>query len=904
VVGDRLGCDTASLWHESKELGTLHCTRSWGSESAPRPIPRATDIAREGEPPEWVRRAWSLRTPAVAEDVGGAPISALAPGERFMHAVAIPITYGDIVYGVIELIRRDTNGLGVPDEAVRTAAAVLGKQLGQFVAREGAFQDLVRSRRELADLFENAPVGLHLMDRDGRILRVNLAELEMFGYARDELVGRRWRDLHVDPAAADAMLSRLAAAPDEPLRAAEARLRRNDGAVRWVRIDANVFRDERGFIHVRPFVRDVTEAKAAEVAAQASEERYRRLIEGAREVALHALDADGRVTGWSSGAQRLYGYAESEVLGRDFALSFGPQERADDVPARALHLAADEGEYRTEGFRVRKDGTSFWAEVVYTALRDPDGRLVSISQLTRDATERRRVEALRRRCADLDAMNREALESSRRGADLLRSVVAAVGAPVAQLAAAVHRLRSQGAGAEPDVAGMSAAVGELSRVLRDLSETAVAAPAHVGGAPVPVELLRVAVETIDLLREAATEKRIRVDVDVDSTLTDVVSDPARLQQVLYNLLSNAIGATRERGRVALRILPEGVDRFRVEVEDSGIGIPERELGAVFLATPDRQDGAEPGPTQASIAPDRVALVATKRVVEDQGGRVAATSTLGRGSVLVAVLPRTQASASAVGSAPAKGDVEAAADRTRRVLVVSDDPATRAAVSWKLGHVGVEAVAASHGDEGLDGLRRGRYDAVAVDLFLGGIGALDFIATLRSEGHGRDVERVLVAVGTRGALVSCLSVSDVLARPAPADRLFAALERQRVPRGRRGAVVVVDGDVKMLEATTNMLGVLGFDAIAEPAGDAGLRACAEAPPAIVVLSPFVHGMDPFTFLRHLRLLPTLADVPVVLLLPRELSEEQIEAIREGAAAASEDVAWARAVRTAVSPRRGR
>ena len=148
-----------------------------------------------------------------------------------------------------------------------------------------------------------------------------------------------------------------------------------------------MLRDDAGIVHVRTFVRDVTDAQAAAEALQASEERYRRLVEGAREYSLHGLDVEGRVTTWNSGAERLFGYRDADVLGRDFSLSMTPEDRADDVASRILQLAADEGEFRHEGFRVRKDGSRFWAEVVYSAMRDEAGVLVGISQLSRDVSD-------------------------------------------------------------------------------------------------------------------------------------------------------------------------------------------------------------------------------------------------------------------------------------------------------------------------------------------------------------------------------------------------------------------------------------------------------------------------------------------------------------------------------------
>ena len=301
-VGEWLGCDSAALWVHQPSRKVLDCLRAWSREAHPAGLPEGVQRPVTIEHGTGlVGRAWALRRPMWSQDVSAAP--GIPSG-----AVAIPILYGDAFYGVLELWGREP----LPSsEEHRIAAGQVGKQIGQFVARETALRELLRSRRELADLFENAPVGVHLLDREGRILRANRAELDMLGYSRDEYVGRLWREFHVDPGAADAMLRRLASdEAGEEVRRAEVELRAKDGSAKWVRIEANALRDESGFTHVRAFMRDVTAGKEAEIALKASDERYRRLVEGARDYALHPLDPEGRVTGWNSGAQRLFGYEQ------------------------------------------------------------------------------------------------------------------------------------------------------------------------------------------------------------------------------------------------------------------------------------------------------------------------------------------------------------------------------------------------------------------------------------------------------------------------------------------------------------------------------------------------------------------------------------------------------------------
>lgn len=880
-VLSRLGdFSRALLWTRDGVVGDWTASRVWVRDGdAPEREPGA---AAPGGAPALVARVASLRRPSTSQaDEARLPTSGEASPTS--HALALPILHGETCYGVLELVRPERIVLTGSEE---TAAGSLGRQIGQFAAREATLRDLVRNRRDLQDLFENAPVGIQLMDAEGGLLRVNRTLMSKLGYARDELVGHLWREFHEDPTVADRLLSRLAssvaaASGPEPSGGEEVRLRRRDGGLLWARVAANALRDEGRIVHVRTFVRDVTAVREAEEALRASEERYRRLVEGARDYALHGLDVEGRVTAWNVGAERLFGYVEADVLHLDFSLSMCVEDRADGVGPRILRLAADEGEFRHEGWRVRKDGSQFWAEVVYSAIRDADGRLVGISQLSRDISERRRLDALRVKSADLLAANHEVLDSSRRRAEILRSVTAAIEGPTAEIEDAAAGIRSQGRAApKPEsYARFDGAVTRLLGAVAGLHDVTSRADAELAPGPDPIDLSRVAAEVRAMLEERAAERRIRIDVDVDPSVDDIRTHADRLRQVLYNLLSNAIRSSRERGLVVMRIVGEGKSGYRIEVHDSGPGLSAPAMAAAFSPA-----AARP-PTLAG-GTGEIGLEVTRSIVEAQGGRVSVRSVIGHGSVFVAVLPRRPIEAAMPGA-----DGTSAVAKAPRVLVVAQDPSTRAGLSWALGSSGFEYAVANGVEDGVRAIHDDRFDAVAVDLSLPADGAIEFVGALRRAGASRDAPWILAALGTEGG-ISCCAVSDLLPSPTPADRMFATLERHRVPRGTGATIVVADADPRSRDSALRTLRLLGYEAHGEAEGEASLRACAERSPAAIILSVSLSGMGPFTFARHARAIAGLERAPLFLALPRDVAADQIDALRRDARVAVTDRSWER------------
>jgi formate hydrogenlyase transcriptional activator len=264
--------------------------------------------------------------------------------------------------------------------------------MGMNVAHKDASE---HAQALFKELFLASPDAIVVTSAAGRITAANPATERLFGYAETELIGNlvevlipeRFRPHHPQ------FRGSYAAAPrPRPMGSGlELYGRRKDGTEFPVDIMLSPVETE-GEQSILTVVRDVTERRQAETALRQSEERFRLLVEGAKDYAIFALDPEGKVATWNSGAERIKGYRADEILGQHFS-KFYPQESLErGKPQHELEVAAAEGRFEDEGWRIRKDGSRFWANVIITALRGKDGRLIGFSKVTRDFTDRKRAE--------------------------------------------------------------------------------------------------------------------------------------------------------------------------------------------------------------------------------------------------------------------------------------------------------------------------------------------------------------------------------------------------------------------------------------------------------------------------------------------------------------------------------
>ena len=254
---------------------------------------------------------------------------------------------------------------------------------------EVSFRLLVESVKDYA---------IFMLDPEGRVATWNRGAEIIKGYRAGEIVGKHFSRFYI-PEDVEARK------PEQELETATTTGRcedegwrvRKDGSRFWANVVITAVRDGhgklRGFVKV---TRDLSERRRVEEKLRRSEERSRQLVESIKDYAIVLLDTEGRVISWNSGAQRIKGYRAEEILGEHFSRFFTPEDIAAGLPEHHLKLAAAEGQYEDEGWRVRKDGSRFWANAVLTAVRDEHGALTGFAKVTRDLTERRRAdEALR-----------------------------------------------------------------------------------------------------------------------------------------------------------------------------------------------------------------------------------------------------------------------------------------------------------------------------------------------------------------------------------------------------------------------------------------------------------------------------------------------------------------------------
>jgi PAS domain S-box-containing protein len=272
------------------------------------------------------------------------------------------------------------------------------------------------------------------LDPDGFILSWNAGAERFKGYKAAEVVGRHFSIFYpqerIDEGFPDYELreaARTGRFEDEGWRL------RKDGSRFWANVVITALRDQSGtLVGYAKVTRDLSDRRAAEEALRLSEERFRLLVHSVQDYAIFMLDPDGKVATWNEGAERIRGYTADEIIGRHFSVFYSPEQVSAGFPQHELALAAKNGRFEDEGWRLRKNGSRFWANVVITALRNPDGELLGFAKITRDLTERRDAEqqaiAAASRFAAEEAARQAADEGRERAEQLQRLTSALSGA--------------------------------------------------------------------------------------------------------------------------------------------------------------------------------------------------------------------------------------------------------------------------------------------------------------------------------------------------------------------------------------------------------------------------------------------------------------------------------------------
>ena len=389
-----------------------------------------------------------------------------------------------------------------------------------------------------------------------------------------------------------------------------------------------------------PVEQDPDTTPASESATKPpGEEAFRLLVEAVQDYAIFLLGPDGRVRTWNPGAERAKGYAASEIIGQHFSVFYTPDERKAGRPQRLLAMAAAEGRVEDEGWRVRKDGTRFWADVILTALRDPNGALYGFAKITRDLTERRRAEEQQRTLIG-EQLARAAAEEALKVRDRFLSVAShELKTPVATLqlsAESLLRARELGrlddARLETGLLRILKSTGRLGDLVSELLDVSLLSAERYDTVRRPTDIVALVDEVA--ARFAGVEEESRIAVDAPARAV-VMADVSRLDQVFTNLVDNALKYSADGEPIEVRVVDEP-DSVTVTVADRGIGLDAATQARLFEAF-SRGDNA------AHVPGLGLGLFITHQIVERHGGRIEAQPAPGGvGSVFRVSLPKDAA----------------------------------------------------------------------------------------------------------------------------------------------------------------------------------------------------------------------------------------------------------------------
>jgi PAS domain S-box-containing protein len=591
---------------------------------------------------------------------------------------------------------------------------------------ERRFQLLVNAVRDYA---------IYMLDPQGIVSSWNSGAQRFKGYKADEIIGQHFSRFYNEE-------DRQAGVPQEALTIAVAEGKyetegwrvRKDGSRFWASVVIDPIHDEDGNLFgFAKITRDITERRTAEEALRQSEEQFRLLVQGVTDYAIFMLDPTGHVANWNSGAQRMKGYVANEIIGQHFSRFYTDEDRAADVPLRALQTAEREGRFETEGYRVRKDGSYFWASVVIDAIRDGNGKLIGFGKVTRDITERRQTQmALEEaREALFQAQKMEAVGQLTGGvAHDFNNLLQAISG---SLEVVERRLAAGRTDVGQHVAAARTAMDRATALTQRLLAFARRQPLK----PEYTNLNTLVPEMRDLIQKSVGEA-VRVELRLALELWPIWADANQVEGALLNLAINARDAMPTGGRLIVETSNTHLDTAYVGLEP---GVQPGDY--VMLAVTDTGTGMSPDVLTRAFEP----FFTTKPVgqgtglglsqlygfVQQSGGHVRIESEVGRGTSVKLYLPRHHGveETRAVVDAPPETPPQAPGPGT--ILVVEDEAIVRMLLVEGLEEQGYTVLEAEDGNAALDIVASSeRIDLLATDVGLPGINGRQLAEMARSQ----------------------------------------------------------------------------------------------------------------------------------------------------------------------------
>ena len=555
---------------------------------------------------------------------------------------------------------------------------------------------------------------IYMLDLEGRVSSWNAGAQRFKGYEKDEIIGEHFSRFYT-PEEKERQIPRIAleTAASEGRFEAEGWRVRKDGSHFWANVVIDPIRDTGGtLVGYAKVTRDLTEKRAAEEELRASEQRFRLLVQSVTDYAIYMLDPDGLVSSWNAGAERFKGYPADEIIGQHFSRFYSDEDRDAGIPRTALETAKQEGRFEAEGWRVRKDGSRFWASVIIDPIRNDAGELIGFAKVTRDLTEKRAIEEQLRQSQKMEAVGQLTGGLAHDFNNLLTGISGSLEMMQVRMA--------QGRTHEFD-RYFTAAQGAVRRASA-LTHRLLAFSRRQTLDPKPTNVNRLLTGLEDLVRRTVGPA-VRVEVVGTSGVWPILVDPNQLENAVLNLCINARDAMPDGGRLTVETANRWLDERAARQQDLPVG------QYVSICVTDTGTGMTPDVIAKAFDPffttkplgegTGLGLSMIYGFARQSGGQIRIYSEVGQGTTMCLYLPRHDE------DAPAEEEAErpvppSASGEGEVVLVIDDEPTIRMLVAEVLAESGYAVIEAPDGPTGLRVLEsNARIDLLITDVGLPG-----------------------------------------------------------------------------------------------------------------------------------------------------------------------------------------
>jgi len=565
---------------------------------------------------------------------------------------------------------------------------------------------------------------IFLLDPEGNIQSWNPGAERIKQYRADEIIGRHFSTFYTpQDVARDWPATELKLATMEGRFEDEGWRVRKDGSRFWAHVVITALRDPKGkLLAFSKITRDLTDRRLQEEALRRSEERFRLLIEGVQDYAIYMLNPEGVITSWNAGARRIKGYEATEIIGKHFSCFYSADDIAAGKPWAELAMAREHGRAEDEGWRVRKDGTRFWARVVVSALKDAEGQLHGFAKVTQDLTQRQHSQAVE--------------IAARQVQDFIAVLAHELRNPLAPIRNAAQLLKDTSAGEEAfEVArrAIDRQSAQLARIVDDLLDVARITRGTFSVHPQRTDLRDIVQRAVETARPGIEAGQHHLLVELPPGAVFVRADELRLAQAVTNVLNNAARYTDPKGHITLALRREprnGQPMAALSVRDTGRGIEKEFLGSIFGMFVQGRHAASR--SQSGLG---VGLALTRTIVELHHGSIEASSEgPGKGSEFVIYLPLEDAAqTSAPGAQPAAALHELSNGAPHRVLVVDDNVDAASMMAALVRQLGHDVVVVHDGPSALRAAEAYRPEIILLDLGMPGMNGFEVARSLRERG---------------------------------------------------------------------------------------------------------------------------------------------------------------------------